>query len=264
MRALAVICLLASMAFAWVGFQKLTYVPTEMEMASEAVADRDWQQAMRLAQRILQDDNDEAERWQAWAMLVQSAAMLEENSWTINYLEAMLQEYKDEEDRLAWIYRRLGEQYETVHAWDKASRAWLRLLDVEELNPDGVADLYRRMGMNHYQGQDFPMAEDMFAACLAQEAGQNVTGLCRYYLAETLSAENRLDDSLAQIDAALPLLAPGMQGQALFLKGDIFDLQNKSAEAREVFRQALPLHPNPAVVQARLNPAPQPQTLKAR
>ena len=167
----------------------------------------------------------------------------------------MLQEYGDDGAYTAAVLRRLGAGYEKIRQCDKASEAWLRLLDVTELSPNETALLYRRMGLYHQQAQNFALAEDMFEMCADHAATPALLSECRYLLADAYATDGRLDEAARHVDEvlAVPETAPDVRGRALLLKGDIYEQQERRDEAARAFAEALPLHPNPAVVQSRID-----------
>lgn len=226
----------------------------DLAAAQEAAEQRDWTQAARLLQRYLREENDSEKRWPAWNLLVSASQHMGEDVWALDYLESMLQEYGDDSMHAAAILRGLGAGYEKTRQWNKASEAWLRLLDVEELAPNEAALLYRRMGLYHQQEQNFALAEDMFEMCADQAATPALLGECRYLLADAYATDGRLEEALLHVDEALsvPEAPAEVRGRALLLRGDIFEMQDKRDEAARSFAEALPLHPNPPVVQSRI------------
>lgn len=227
----------------------------DLAAAQEAAQQRDWTQVARLLQRYLREENDPEKRWTAWNLLVSASQHMGEDAWALDYLESMLQEYGDNGVHAAAVLQRLGAGYEKTRRWDKASEAWMYLLDVAELAPNEAALLYRRMGMYHQQEQNFALAEDMFEMCADQAAMPALLSECRYLLADVYATDGRLDDAARHVDDALAVteMSPETRGRALLLKGDIREQQNRHDEAARAFAEALPLHPNPAVVQSRID-----------
>ena len=76
-----------------------------------------------------------------------------------------------------------------------------------------------------------------------------------YLLADAYATDGRLDEAARHVDEvlAVPETAPDVRGRALLLKGDIYEQQERRDEAARAFAEALPLHPNPAVVQSRID-----------
>ena len=235
--------------------ERPSYDTDDLAAAQEAAEQRDWTQVARLLQRYLREENDPQKRWTAWNLLVSASQHMGEDAWAIDYLENMLQEYGDDGAYTAAVLRRLGAGYEKIRQWDKASEAWLRLLDVTELSPNETALLYRRMGLYHQQAQNFALAEDMFEMCADHAATPALLGECRYLLADAYATDGRLDEAARHVDEvlAVPETAPDVRGRALLLKGDIYEQQERRDEAARPFAEALPLHPNPAVVQSRID-----------
>ena len=235
--------------------ERPSYDTDDLAAAQEAAEQRDWTQVARLLQRYLREENDPQKRWTAWNLLVSASQHMGEDAWAIDYLENMLQEYGDDGAYTAAVLRRLGAGYEKIRQWDKASEAWLRLLDVTELSPNETALLYRRMGLYHQQAQNFALAEDMFEMCADHAATPALLSECRYLLADAYATDGRLDEAARHVDEvlAVPETAPDVRGRALLLKGDIYEQQERRVEAARAFAEALPLHPNPAVVQSRID-----------
>ena len=235
--------------------ERPSYDTDDLAAAQEAAEQRDWTQVARLLQRYLREENDPQKRWTAWNLLVSASQHMGEDAWAIDYLENMLQEYGDDGAYTAAVLRRLGAGYEKIRQWDKASEAWLRLLDVTELSPNETALLYRRMGLYHQQAQNFALAEDMFEMCADHAATPALLSECRYLLADAYATDGRLDEAARHVDEvlAVPETAPDVRGRALLLKGDIYEQQEQRDEAARAFAEALPLHPNPAVVQSRID-----------
>ena len=235
--------------------ERPSYDTDDLAAAQEAAEQRDWTQVARLLQRYLREENDPQKRWTAWNLLVSASQHMGEDAWAIDYLENMLQEYGDDGAYTAAVLRRLGAGYEKIRQWDKASEAWLRLLDVTELSPNETALLYRRMGLYHQQAQNFALAEDMFEMCADHAATPALLSECRYLLADAYATDGRLDEAARHVDEvlAVPETAPDVRGRALLLKGDIYEQQERRDEAARAFAEALPLHPNPVVVQSRID-----------
>lgn len=234
--------------------ERPSYDTDDLAAAQEAAEQRDWTQVARLLQRYLREENDPQKRWTAWNLLVSASQHMGEDTWAIDYLENMLQEFGDDGVHTAAVLRRLGAGYEKIRQWNKASEAWLRLLDVTELAPNEEALLYRRMGLYHQQAQNFALAEDMFEMCADHAVTPTLLSECRYLLADACSTDGRLDEAVRHLDEVLATseTAPEVRGRALLLKGDIYEQQKRRDEAARAFAEALPLHPNPAVVQTRI------------
>lgn len=245
---LAALCLLCAC-------ERPAFVTDDLTAAQEAAAQRDWPQVARLLQRYLRDENNPENRWTAWNLLVQSSRHMGENAWANDYLESMLQEYGDNSMHTASILRQLGASYEKTRQWDKASQAWLHLLDVDELAPNEAALLYRRMGLFHQQAQNLALAEDMFDMCVEQAGTPALLSECEYYLADAYATGGHLEEALSHAEAALAVEeAPAdVRGRVLLLRGDILEQQGHREEAAQAFAAALPLHPNPPVVQSRID-----------
>ena len=124
-----------------------------------------------------------------------------------------------------------------------------------ELSPDEAARLYRRMGVYHHQAHNFALAEDMFEMCVEHTASAALLSECRYLLADVYATQGRMDEASSYLDQVLAMqeTTPDIQGRALLLKGDMYELQGRRDEAARAFAEALPLHPNPAVVQSHID-----------
>ena len=227
----------------------------DLDAAREAAEQRDWAQVARLLQRYLREENDPEQRWTAWNLQVTASEHMGERLWAIEYLEAMLQEYGNNPVYAGAVLRQLGDSYEMTRQWDKASRAWLQLLDITELAPDEAAFIYRRMGIFHQQARNFALAEDMFEMCIAQASTPSLLCECRFYLADTFATDGHLDEALQQITELLAASGASdeIRGRAFFLQGDLYEQQEKREEAAQAFADALSLHPNPSAVQARID-----------
>lgn len=227
----------------------------DLAAAQEAAEQRDWAHVARLLQRYLREENEPEKRWTAWNLLVSASQHMGEDAWVIDYLESMLQEYGDDGVHTADVLRRLGEGYEKTRQWDKASETWLHLLDVAELGADEAARLYRRMGVYHHQAHNFALAEDMFEMCVEHTASAALLSECRYLLADVYATQGNMDEAARYLDTVLtmPETEPDIRGRALLLKGDMYEQQGRRADAARAFAEALPLHPNPAVVQSRID-----------
>lgn len=249
-------CLILAVALCLLGAcERPAFETDDLAAAREAADQRDWTQVARLLQRYLREENNPEKRWTAWNLLVSASQHMGEDAWALDYLESMLQEYGDDGVHTAAILQRLGAGYEKIRQWDKASETWLRLLDVAELAPNEAALLYRRMGLYHQQAQNFALAEDMFEMCAEQAATPALLGECRYLLADAYATDGRLEEALRHIDDALAItgVTPEVRGRALLLRGDICEQRDRRDEAARAFAEALPLHPNPAVVQSRID-----------
>ena len=227
----------------------------DLGAAKEAVQIEDWGQALLLAQRYLRTEFNADRRWEAWNIMVSASINLGEQRWVVEYLEAMLIEYSGDDHRKPIILRMLGENYEKARIWDKASATWLHLLDIAELAPNEIAEIYRRNGIFHRQRHEFNQAAAMFARCAEEAAASRLIGECWYYQADTYSIRGQLDAALAAVDKALVVrdLPLDLQGMIYLLQGDIYEQQNKPVQAAAAFRAAQQKHPNSGVVRTRLS-----------
>lgn len=254
MRALFAIALI--MASAWFYFDYTSRNQREsfddLQAAQEAALNSDWPQAARLLQRVLREENNPEKRWQAWLLNLEASTIMGEEQWLVSTLESMLLEYQDSPKQLPFIYKELGRAYAQNRQWNKATQSWMRLLDIQEMSKSEEADLYRDMGLMWFHARNFSLAEDMLEMCLSAQGDTLTRGQCSYYLAQVFAAQDKPEETLQYLEIALPLVDDPLEGQVLLLKGDVLAQQGKTKEAREAFNAALGSHPNPLVVEKRI------------
>ena len=245
-----------------------SYPADNYEAAKQAAQELDWEQTARLLHRHLRDELDETRRWESWKLLAQAQEKLGEREWLVETLEAMRHEYDRQPEKLAWVLQHLGAAYEGVKKWDKASEAWLQLLDEMEVSAGDTARLYRHMGRYYQRLNNFELAEDMFIMGLEHADTPACRADCRYNLAYTAYLADKMDDARLRLNSlladedmvALRKLSPAeskdprlaaLLGQTLLLLGDVLDVQEEDAAALELFKEAQLWHPHPAVPRLR-------------
>lgn len=107
-----------------VGCEQNALLADDLSAARTAVAERNWPLAERLLERCLREEQSPDKRWEAWQQLltVVNSANPEARA-TLDYLEAMLAEYADDDARVKLVLERMGRLNESLRRYERTPGA---------------------------------------------------------------------------------------------------------------------------------------------
>ena len=248
-----VACVLCMLAFS-VACDRVPLNINDLDEAKAAISQRDWPRAERLLERYLRTEESSQQRWEAWTLLVDvySRINLDQNS-ALGQLEAMLQEFAQDEDKKKLILARLGELHENCGHISPAVVVWERYAALGNLTDQEAASVQRALGNLHFRQRRFDLAEEALQTCLALPVEESFRAWCLYDLALANMARDELDDARDQAIQVLSMKVDDqLRGLAGFLLADVLEQQGLRAEALTRFESVRRLYPNEMVVDNRI------------
>ncbi|MDR2726592.1 MAG: tetratricopeptide repeat protein [Deltaproteobacteria bacterium] len=227
----------------------------DLEEARIALHEREWDRAARYLERFLRIATDPDERWEAWNSLIDATERAgQDRRWINAHLEAMLVEFENDAERMRSVLYRMGESQEMARQYERAVLTWTQFGALPGLSPEDRLSIYKRlaflqMRLNRLQG-----AEETLHECLSLPLPDNAKGDCLYALADVSVLR---DDLAGGANTAAQILdiegiAPELHGRASFLLADIYEQQQKYAEALQLYSAIRETYPNPLAVDVRI------------
>ncbi len=222
-------------------------------LITQAVKKSDWTTAARLSQRVLLEEVDLELRWEALQYTVLASKNLGDLTWAITALENSILDYTSH-DKQEYIYTELMYAYKGRMNNVKAREAATSLLAIPILTPENRANIEFAHAQFSIAISDFANAEKMLLSTLSRENMEDTHHLANFMLASIYYYDDKMQECEVYIDQflALPHTDPSKIGQALFIKADIAEINEKYDLASELYHQALDLHPNPDTINIRL------------
>lgn len=229
-------------------------VVDDLDEARSAISNHNWTLAERLLERYLRVQDDPDKRWEAWQSLIEATnSASQEPRVTLEYLEAMLQEFADSDSRAKFIVYRMGVLNETLRRYDRAADAWSTYITLEGLSPEEATEAHKRLANIHFRARRYEVAENVLYSCLALEMPAQQQAQCMYDLADMNVAREQWEEATNFATQILEIdTDANMKGLTMFLLAESLEQQNKLAEALRYFEAARPLYPNQMVVDNRI------------
>lgn len=229
-------------------------VVDDLAEARSAISSHNWTLAERLLERYLRVQDDPDNRWEAWQSLIEATnSASPEPRATLEYLEAMLQEFADNDNRSKFILYRMGVLNETLRRNDRAADAWSTYITLEGLNPEEATEAHTRLAGIHFRARRYDVAENVLYSCLALEMPAQQHAQCMFDLADMNVAREQWEEAtnlamqILEIDTDV-----NMKGLTMFLLAESLEQQNNLDEALRYFEAARSLYPNAMVVDKRI------------
>ncbi len=236
------------------GCDRAPLVADDLEEARAAAQERNWTLAERLLQRYLRSQQEPDKRWDAWQRLLEvTRSAGPDPRAALEYLEAMLMEFAEDDARAEIVLRRMGELNESLRRYDKAADAWSTYIELAGLDAEEAVEAHRRLARLHFRARRFEAGEDVLQSCLALPFPEAATARCLYDLADMHAAREQWEEVTGLALQILDLkTGDELQGRASFLLADALEQQNKLSEALRYFEAARNRYPNEMVVDNRI------------
>lgn len=225
----------------------------DLRAARTAIAERQWSRAERLLGRYLREERQPDQRWQAWLALLTVLEVSGDMRAHLDYLEAMLEEFADDDAKSRAILLRIGRQNERLRRYDRAVDTWIAYLNVPGMTPVESLYGYRRLGAMLFQLRRFKAAEEALQQCLALPLDDGAKSVCAYDLADQYLARGRWNeaaDMARQIVDDEPEEA--LRSLAGFVLADALEQLGRTGEALTQFEAIRGSYPNPGVIDNRI------------
>lgn len=253
LRGLALCCSLALACLAGAcGQDSLT--GDDLEAARTAAGKRDWPLAERLLERYLREEQNPDKRWEAWQQLltVINFSGVEPRA-SLEYLEAMLEEFADNDARTKVILKRTGELNESLRHYERAADAWSAYIGLAGLTAGETVEAYRHLAGTQFSLRRFEAGEEALQQCLALPLPDHDKIMCMYDLADQNMARERWQE-VADLSQQILDSEPdtNVRGLAGYLLADALEQLGQKKEALKQFELARDDYPNPAVIDNRI------------
>lgn len=237
-----------------IGCERSPMVGDDLEEAKVAIQQHNWTLAERLLERYLRMQQDLDKRWDAWQRLLEVTTSAGTDYRTaLDYLEAMLMEYYEDEPRTKIILMRMGELNESLRRYSRAADVWSTFIGLSGLSDEEAVQGHRRLAQIHFRGRLFESGEDVLQSCLALDVPDKGRAMCLYDLADMNMARERWKEAT---DLALQVMDMDVdekvKGITAFLLGDALEQQKNFTEALQYFEAAQGHYPNERVVENRI------------
>ena len=227
----------------------------DLALADQAVQDRDIGDAEMYFERYLRKNPSGIQRWNVWQNLLSiSLDIRQDKNTATEYLEIMLEEFFDDQNKRRQIQLQLAHLYNDMRAYDRAVTFW-EALSIDEGTPDAMrADVYQDLSRAYLRRLEFTLSTDMLDLCLQLDVQPSIKVECLFARAETLMLTGELDQSektlreMLQTEGALPRQTV----QAVFTLADVLEQLERYDEARQLFESVLESYPNSGVIEVRL------------
>lgn len=255
MRPLCCMLLLAALCLGLLtACERSPVLGDDLDEARAAIQEHNWTLAERLLERYLRSQQDMDKRWEAWQRLLEVTTSAGTDYRTaLDYLEAMLQEFYEDEARTRMILQRMGELNETLRRYSRAADVWSTYIGLGGLTGEEAVQGHRRLAQIHFRSRHFEAGEDVLQGCLALDVPDKERALCLYDLADMNVARERWKEAA---DLGLQVMdmdvSDKVKGMTAFLLGDALEQQKNYAEALQYFETARPHYPNDRVVDNRI------------
>lgn len=227
----------------------------DLEEARIALREREWNRAARYLERFLRTAMDQDERWEAWNSLIDATERAsQDRRWISAYLETMLVEFEDDPVRRREVLYRMGEMQEMSHQYERATLTWSQLSMLSGLSPEERLSIFKRLASLQMRLNRLQDAEDALHECLSLPLSDNAKGDCLYSLADISALRGDLTDSANIASQILDIqeLSQELYGKTAFLLADVYEQQQKYAEALQLYLTIRETYPNPLAVGARI------------
>lgn len=226
----------------------------DLTLARTAYMERNLPLAERLLERFLRENQDSAERWQAWKLLLQSlnADRIHARA-SLDCLDAMMVEYEDDPEKMAEILPQIGNYNKQLRHFEAAADAWSEYLELPGLDVGRRINGYRQLANMQFAQRHYEAAEDSLQQCLALPASDQEKISCMMDLADGCMLRDRWDE-VADLSRQILESDPDaeIRGKAGFLLADALEQLGRPEEALATFEQASEYYPNPLVIENRI------------
>lgn len=227
----------------------------DLALARAAARDRDIGDAEMYYERYLRKNPYGEHRWQVWQNLLQIALDIRhDKNGAREYLEIMLDEFRDDPDRRREIQLTLADLADEMLAHERAVRLWEAVSADPGIPQETLAEVYRKLSRAYLRRLEFTLSKELLDRCLQLNVAEKTKAECLYALAEA----HMLTDELGSAEQALrDMLDMGidderMRVEAVFMFADVLEQQERYREAEQLFESLRDVYPNPRVIDVRL------------
>lgn len=226
----------------------------DLEAANKAYVERNLTLTERLLERYLRGEKDPEKRWEAWILLLQTVNTNNQQARvSLEFLEAMLDEYENDQEKLPVILSRMGKFNEMLRHYDRAADAWSAYVELGDIEENERVEAYRHLAAMQFAQRHFEAGEETLQQCLALPIADHDKITCMLDLADENMTRERWEevaDLCQQIFDSDP--DSSIYGIAGYLRGDALEQMGQEKEAMAQFEAVRTLYPNPGVIDNRI------------
>lgn len=194
-------------------------------------------------------------RMEAWLRLADiSEDIREAPGQAATLLEAALLETGNSPAAAALLHSRAAALRFSRKEYAKAENHCQAILELPQAPADLAAGSFLLLARLDIARHDESRALTRLAGCRDSPLPESETARCTLAQAELLTRLERPGEAepLLQMLFAAAQIAPALRAQAGFSLGQIYEARNDKMRAKKLYESLRPLHPNPAVVDKRL------------
>lgn len=236
------------------GCERPIFNEDDLTAARKAYMERNLPLAERLLERFLREQQDSAQRWQAWELLLMAlnADRIHPRD-SLDCLEAMMVEYEDDSAKMAEILPQIAKYNSQLRHFEQAADAWSAYLELPDLNEAQRVSGFRQLADTQFVQHYYEAAEETLQQCLALPVPDHDKISCMLDLAE----QQMLRDHYEEVaDLARQILDSEPDktifGKACYLLADALEQLGRKKEALAAFEKARDEYPNPLVIENRI------------
>ncbi|MBN2140022.1 MAG: tetratricopeptide repeat protein [Desulfovibrionaceae bacterium] len=227
----------------------------DLAAAREAFGRGFYLEAESAYERYLQQAPQGEGRLEAWNRLLEIALNVKgDQDKALGLLEAMYLEFGNRPD-LAWqMLFRLGDLYEQRGDRAKALASWEKCLEVRDAPQDMVVEARIRMARIYRAQGKHDLVVDLLKGCASRSVEGEHRARCLYDLAQTYILAQDWDKAKTTLEGLLEIKAApeDLRAMAVFLLADYYEYAQDIPRAIELLESVRAGHPNPMVVDSRL------------
>lgn len=227
----------------------------DLTLARAAAKDRDIGDAEMYYERYLRKNPQGEHRWQVWQSLLEIALDIRHDmSGGREYLEIMLDEFRDDPERRRQIQLTLADIANEMLAYERAVTLWEAVSSDPGTPQETLAEVYRNLSRAYLRRLEFTLSKELLDRCLQLNVAENTKAECLYALSEA----HMLTDELASSEQALrdmlemDLDDETLRVEGMFMLADVLEQQDRVREAEALFETLRDVYPNPRVIEIRL------------
>ena len=228
----------------------------DLTLGNEAFSHYDIGDAEMYYQRFLRKNITSESRWWVWNRLIDIALNVRQQKHTaLEYLEIMLEEYHEDNDRRRSIETTLASLCKDLRLYARAISLWESLARDPATPAEVRAESYRNLSDAYLRQLEFTNTTEALFACLQLDVSNTTLANCYYDLAEAQILIGELEPAEANLRTLVSLEDVETETLMLgtFMLADVLDQKGNLEEAFDIFASLKDTHPNNKVMEMRLD-----------
>lgn len=207
-------------------------------------------------ERFLRKNPESPNRWWVWNRLLDiSLNIRQQKTTSIAYLEIMAEEYAHDDDKRRSILRSLATLYFDVRNYHQAVIVWENLAYDPTSLASEKAEALRKLAFLYLRRLDFSDSTSALQLCLNLDVEMEIKADCLFDLAEIQLLLGDLPKAYGNLHTLLQLDDTNKERYLMvrFMYADVLEQKGRYEEALALFSQLRTVHPNPGVIDVRID-----------